>query len=294
MIRGSARTLALCSLVASLGCDALTVRPFAGTVMQFALSGAKITPPGQHLELWARNQYNDIIRINPYYDFAKGLTSNGLMIRQAISLQDPCIIDDNGNLLTSAAAYPTTITQNGIVQTPDQQAQQIRDRITQLSTNKTIVTGGPLLAVLPYDPTPPPSIPDTATAQDRLAACKAYAPYAGMGDDLTYVANPLQLTAPRHGAIYGFVKFASITPAQNYDGFRIDTPINLKGVQEIFFTIEGPNVDPKKRGPLYLISTLTRGGRGVVHFDLTSADPNTIVSGAAALYVDLNEDPVQF
>ena len=296
MIRSWARTLALASLAASLGCDALTVRPFAGTVMQFTLAAAQITPPGMHLELWARDQYNDIIRINPYYDFPNGKTSTGLMIRQAITLQDPCIIDNAGNLLTSAAAYPTTITQNGIVQTPQQQAQQIIDRINQLTTNATIASGGPLLAVLPYDATPPPSIPDTTSAAQRLAACNAYAnPDPNTDTDpLTYVANPLQLTAPAHGAIYGFVRFLSTVPPQNYNGFRLDTPVNLKGVQEIFFTLEGANVDPKNRGPLYLTSTLTPGGRDVVHFDLTSADPNSTASGAAALYVDLNEDPVQF
>src|SRR3954449_10660595 len=88
------------------GCDSLSARSFAGTVIIMSLHGASVTPPGQHLELWARNQYNDIIRINPYYDEANGKTHNGLMIRQAISPTDPCIIDDHGNLLTTAAAYP--------------------------------------------------------------------------------------------------------------------------------------------------------------------------------------------
>jgi hypothetical protein len=299
MNRSWAPTLALCSLVplmASLGCDALTVRPFAGTVMQFTLTGAAVTPPGQHLELWARDQYNDIIRINPFYDFANGKTSLGLMIRQAISLDDPCITDDKGNLLTSAAAYPTSITQNGIVQTPQEQAQQIIDRINQLQ--HSIIGGGPLLGVLPYDPTPPPpstlATDPTVTADQRLKACNDYRG----ASELTYVPNPLQLTAPgapgtsSHGAIYGFAQFITITPPQNYNGFRLDTPINLKGVQEIFFTVEGNTVDPTNRGPLYLISTLTPGGREVVHFDLTA--PNGGVSGAAALYVNLNEDPVQF
>ena len=70
MNRGWARTLALASLLplaASLGCDALTVRSFAGTVMQFTFDGisAQTVPAGKHLELWARTQYDDIVRIEP-------------------------------------------------------------------------------------------------------------------------------------------------------------------------------------------------------------------------------------
>lgn len=294
MTRSCSGTLALWSLVpllASLGCDALTVRPFSGTVMQFTVSGVEVTPPGQHLELWARTQYNDIVRVDGFTDFAKFQTAYGFMIRQAISLKDPCMIDPaTGNLLTSPAAYPTTIVENGVTQTPAQQAQQITDRIKQLLAD---LQGNPLQAVLPYTPTAPPSIPDTATAAERKLACDAYA-FGPSADPLTYVANPKQLTAPLHGAIYGFPKFVSYSPPQNYNGFRVDSPLNLKGVQELFFTIEGSTVDPKHRGPLFLTSVLSQGGRDVVHFDLVHADPNGTASGAVALYVNLNEDPVQF
>ena len=69
MNRGWARRLALASLlplVASAGCDALTVRSFAGTVMQFTFAGvtAQTLMPSQHLELWARTQYDDIVRVD--------------------------------------------------------------------------------------------------------------------------------------------------------------------------------------------------------------------------------------
>ena len=77
-------------------------------------------------------------------------------------------------------------------------------------------------------------------------------------------------------------------------GLRIDSPLNLKGVREIFFTVEGDTVDPLNRGPLFLTSTMTPGGVDVVHFDLTSPDPAVNVSGTAALLVDLDQDPVQF
>src|SRR5437868_8683209 len=98
MNRGWARTLALASLLpllASFGCDALTVRTFSGTIMEFTLDGvtASTIPANQHLELWARTQYNDIVRVEGYYDLTKGLSTPGIMIRQAISLKDPCMLD---------------------------------------------------------------------------------------------------------------------------------------------------------------------------------------------------------
>lgn len=289
MKRGWSRTLLLTSLVplcASLGCDALTVRSFAGTIMQLTLTSVPATPPGQHLELWATTQYNDIVRINPYYDLFKGKASFGLMIRPAVPLDSPCMINDKGYLLTDPAAYPGPVTQAGVTQSPEQQARQVQDRINQL----TDLSGQPLLAVVPYDPTPEPIIPATATADERLATCNAYE----AASDLTYVPNPLQITAPKHGTVYGFVSFASTKPPANYDGIRIDTPVNLKGIHELFLTVEGDTVDPKNRGPLYLISQRTEGGRDVVHFDLVHADPANPASGTAALYVDLDQDPVQF
>ena len=179
------------------------------------------------------------------------------------------------------------------MQTDAEQAQQVLDRIAQLGAG----TGGPLLAILPFDPTPVPTIDPAATPEERRAACDAYkmgTPGFPNSSDLTYVSNPYQVTSPLNGTVYGFVDFTSLTPPANYDGLRIDTPLNLKGVREIFFTVEGDTVDPKNRGPLFLVSTPTPGGRDVVHFDLTSADPTVAVSGTAALYVDLDQDPVQF
>lgn len=289
MNRGRAGTLASLSLLPlvalSVGCDALTARPFAGAIVQGTFAGMGETPAGQHLELWARDQYNDIIRINPFYKEADYKTSYGLMIRKAITLDDPCMIDDKGNLLTTAAAYPSSVTVAGVTQTPAEQAQQIVDRINQLNPPT-----GPLLAVLPYDPTPPPTIPANATPDERLMACQMYT----SASDLTYVPNPYQITAPAHGTVYGFVGFVSLTPPANYDGYRLDTPVSLKGLQELFYTVEGPNVDPLNRGPLFMTSTLTPGGRDVLHFDLVHADPNGTASGTATVYTNLDEDPVQF
>ncbi len=304
MSRAWARVLgvsAFLPLFASLGCDALTVRSFAGTVMQFTFSSvtAQSIPANQHLELWARTQYDDIVRVDGYTDLANGVTANGLMVRQAISLDDPCMIDGYylpnaprtaGNLLTTPAAFPSSTSAGGVTQTPEQQAQQVIDRINQLAGNPSIQTGGPLLAVMPYDPNQPPAVPATATSEERRTACDAYID----NDPLAYIPNPFQITAPLHGVVYGFVRFISTTPPTNYDGFRIDTPLNLKGVQELFLTAENDTVDPKNRGPLFMTSQLTQGGNDVVHFNLIHADPAGTASGTAALLVDLDQDPVQF
>jgi hypothetical protein len=182
------------------------------------------------------------------------------------------------------------VTVAGVVQTPAQQAKQVIDRINQLSPPGQ----QPLLAVLPYDPNVPAPLAPTATPAERLKVCNDYR----AASDNTYIANPLQITGPAHGTVYGFIRFIQTTPSEDYDGFRIDTPIKLTGVQEIFFTTEtGPvaSVDPSHRGPLYLTSSMGQGGgRGVVHFDLIHADPNGNESGGASLYVDLDDDSTQF
>jgi hypothetical protein len=290
MTRGSARCLALLVplLLPSLGCDALTVHPFAGTVAQFTLSGAPVTPPGQHLEIWARDQYNDVIRLNPYFNETQQLDVNqvtafGIMVRQALPQASPCMIDGKGNLLTSPAAYPTTVAVAGVTQTPEEQAAAVVGRIQQVNP-----PSGPLLAVLPWDKTQDPIIGPNASPDQRLAACNA----AKALSPNYYVPNPLQVTAPLHGTVYGFVSFSTVVPATNYDGFRLDIPVSLKGVQEVFFTVEGDNVNPNHRGPLFLVSTRTQGGNDVVHFDLTPpAGSMAAVAGTVALYVNLDVAP---
>jgi hypothetical protein len=279
----------LLPLVASSGCDALSVRSYAGAILQFTLEGANQTKTGTHLELWARNENNDIIRVNPFYDENAYKSSFGLMIRQAISLDSPCMTDDAGHPLTTPEAYPTSVSYGGITQTPDEQAVQIQQRIRQL----TPVGMPPLLAVVPYDNNPEPVIAATATAEQRKAACDAYR----AASDNTYIPNPQQITAPLHGAVYGFVGFQTLQPPTNYDGFRLDTPVSLKGLQEVFMTIEANDnsidMHPDMRGPLYLTSNRVQGGREVLQFQLVPAQPDG-PSGAVAVYVNLDEDPVQF
>ena len=209
------------------------------------------------------------------------------MIRQAISLDDPCIIDAAGHLLTDASAYPTTVTTAGVTQTPAEQALAgraahrrssrradrrrcwrccpgIRRRRRRCRRTRRPTSGWP-------------RAPTTSDASDRA-----------------YVANPLQITAPAHGAVFGFIRFISTAPAENYDGFRLDTPINLEGVQEIFFTREGDDVDPNHRGPLFLTSHARAGRSRRRALRADPRRPNGTESGGASLYVDLDSDPDSF
>jgi hypothetical protein len=289
-----ARTSLSSLLLATAGCDALTVNSFAGTTMQFTLANAGVTAANTHLELWARTANGDIVRISPYYQENKGLTQPGFIIKPAITVDDPCIIDNEGHLLTSDEAYPSAVTKAGITQTPKQQAQSIINRIAQLNPPGQ----PPLLAVLPFSTVSDPVIAADATPAERLAACVGTTanPGAEMLDVNYYAANPSQVTAPLHGAVYGFIHFQTLNPPANYDGFRLDVPENLKDVQELYFTTESVDiaqVDPKNTGPLYVDSKLVPGGRDILQFNLQSPI-NGGPTGAVAVENTLDEDPVQF
>jgi hypothetical protein len=309
------------------GCD-ISVKPFAGTVMQMTINAGPVSGPNEHYEIWARDQYNDILRVSGKYDVPAPIggftnfdkkypycTSDGhcvrfgIMFREAVSMGDPCMIDKNtGALLVTAAAYKQ-VTINGVTQSPEEQAAAIRARIAQLTTKNNCDQATPphcgiaptnLVAVLPYDPTPPPTIPFDTPATMRLGMCQAYwaaSPYA-------YTPNPSQLTFPLNGTVYGTTNFNTTPPLPptNYDGFRIDSPVNMKGIQELFITHEtvdaadmaasrADGVDPENRGPLFLQGLPDQGGLEVVHFDLSGASGE---AGTAALYVDLDENPSAF
>ncbi len=271
------------------GCDQLSVRPFAGTWIEMTIAGANETAPNTHLELWARSEHDDIIRINPFTDPTAGETHYGLQIKLAVDPSDPCMIDAAGNLLTSPAAYKT-VTIAGVTQTPEQQAQQVKNRLDQIVS---ISLGGKqaqsLLAIVAASDGTPPTLAAEASAADRLAACTAYwasAPFA-------YSGNPFQVTAPTHGILYGFVTYTTTSPPAGYDGIRVETPIRLKGLRELWLTTETVPVDlvsPVQRGAVFLHSEPAKGGRGVVFFNMLGQS----ASGTAALYVDLDESKIDF
>jgi hypothetical protein len=291
----------------------------AGAVIQMTLSGAAPTAPGQHLELWARDAYNDSIRVSGIDDVTdeNQITTRyspfGFSIRPAITMDDPCMIDAAGHLLVTAAAYSPDV-EGGVPQSPEEQAQQVRARIAQLVSGSSCDGSGldptyhcgrqaaTLLGViadqlvdeagnLMSEAPAPPTIPFDAAPEDRLALCQAY----WSTSVLAYTPNPSQLTAPLHGQLLGNISYQTTDPPSNYDGIRIDTNVGLKGIQELWITSERSVVDPNRRGPIFVRGTPDQGGRGVVHFDLSPPLGSTLaVSGTAALYVDLDQDPVQF
>ncbi len=274
-------------LVLLCGCNALSVQPFAGSIVQMSLQGAPVTPVGEHLELWARNGSGDIFRVEGIYRSTGG-TAFGLQIRRALDPSDPCMIDGSGNLLTSPGAYqPVRV--NGVDQSPDDQVAQVKNRIAQVTaTDLGGREAATLLAVVPATATATPQVAVAASATDRLAACTEY-----WQDPLAYSGNPAQLTAPLHGAVYGFIAYVTLSPPADYDGIRIDTPIDLSDAQEIWLTREQETVDANARGPLFVDSVRTSpldSGRDVIHFDLTGVG----VSGSAALLTRLDQTPVQF
>ncbi|MGZ3438520.1 MAG: hypothetical protein ACXVDD_03350 [Polyangia bacterium] len=306
------RSSILAALALSVaGCDSLSAKSYAGTVIEMAIEGATPTPAAHHLELWARDRYDDILRVDALYDSSSHLASFGLQIRDAIRLEDPCIIVTDptsptyGELLVMPSAYPATVTNNDIAQTPAQQAQQVRNRIAQVTSSDSCVSdllspgqmfcgrqAATLLAVVPADATPPPSVPPDAPAATRASLCQAY----WSASALAYTGNPAQLTAPLHGSVYGFIGYSTTSPPAGYDGLRLDSPTNLRGIQELWLTSESvpvAEVDAHNQGALFLDGVPTPGGRELVHFDLRSLSMQPI-SGTAALYVGLDDNAAGF
>jgi hypothetical protein len=289
------RAWALVSLLTIVGC--IGVNPYAGTVMQMTL---EVSPsaPREHLELWARTQYDDIVRISGTFldpSSKHTLYPYGLHVRDTISLSDPCMIDGKGNLLTSAAAYPASVTVAGVTQSAAQQAIVVQNRIKQiLAAAQGGLQSETLQAIIPYNGAQLPVIAEGASAAERLAACRQY-----WSDPLAYTPNPAQVTAPLHGTVYGFVGYTTTRPPAGYDGLRIDSPINLRGLRELWVTSETAPagvadgvdfVDPDHRGPTVMQGVPDAGGRDVIHIDLTGPGG----SGTAALLVNLDQDPIQY
>ncbi|HEX6839147.1 MAG TPA: hypothetical protein VF334_21355 [Polyangia bacterium] len=275
------RTLLLCC-TALFGCDALTVHPFDGSVLVMSIQQdptAGATPAGRHLELWARDRFDDLERLPLFYDGADYKTTYGVTVRKTITLDDPCMIDAHGNRLVDAAAWPATIDEGGITQTPEQQAVEVRNRIAQLNAPPDGTQPSSLLALVPWDPSTPPAIDAAAAPADRLAACRAW----WASSELAYTPNPLQITSPLHGYVYGFLAYVTAVPPTDYDGIRIDTPVNLDGVEELFVTDEGPSVDVAARGAVYLTSTPAPGGNDVAHFDLAGPKASGTLAILSAL-----------
>jgi hypothetical protein len=324
---------AFLSFLTAAGCG-LEVTPFGGTVVQMTITGATPDPAGHHLELWARDPFDDVIRISGAFDYSAPDSSDtqrlfpvGITIRPAVTMDDPCMIDAQGRLLTKAEAY-TDSDLAGAPQTPEEQAQQVRTHIAQLTSSSSCDgSGGPaayhcghqsttLLGVIAYElvddqgqlqsvvgaaPRTCETIPSgqstagciayDAAPGDRLTACQAY----WSSSPLAYTPNPLQITAPLHGALYGVVSYVTTTPPSDFSSIRIDSNVKLSGIRELWLTSERDQVDPLHRGPMFIDGTPDQGGLQVVHFDLTPPFGSTLaVSGTAVLLDELDQNPVQF
>jgi hypothetical protein len=271
-----------------LGCD-ISTRTFAGTVMQMSLNADR-TAPGEHLEFWARTRHDDVVRLSTLYG---DVEAQGFVIRPAISMGDPCMIDERGHLLTTAAAYQTVVV-NGVEQNPEEQAAQVRTRISQLTSTNTCDDApvrhcgrqaSDMLGVLSYTASSPPMMPFDTPSDERLQRCQAY-----WQDPLAYTPNPALLIAPLHGPLWGYVSYVTTNPPSGFDSLRLDIPLDLRGLRELFVTVEDSSVDPLARGPIFLRGTPSPGGRGVVNVNMVGPS----ASGHASLHVDLDHDQVHF
>jgi hypothetical protein len=333
----------LLPLALSAGCD-LSAKPYAGTLMAMTITGAGAQMPGQHLEMWARNQYNDTIRVNGIFDTTVNgkdtrLFPYGIVLRPAVTMDDPCMIDTTtGAWLIKAEAYKDS-NAGGVHQTPEEQAQSVRSRISQVTATSSC-DGSPeskdpvtkpfhcgqqqntIIGTIAYElvdnngmvtaiSAPGPTtcetsgnaagcIPFDAAPADRLAACSAY----WASSPLAYSPNPLQITAPIRGQLYGEVTYGpTIVPPSQFDQIRVESPVNLVGIQEFWYTVEQDQLDVPPpmadrapvRGPVFLDGTPDEGGMSFVHFDLSPPFGSmATVSGTAAMLVDIESDPIQF
>jgi hypothetical protein len=332
------------ALLTAAGCN-LTVHPFAGTVIEMTLDNVPVSTPGTHLELWARNGTNDLDRVGGIFDVVDPQTQQttrlfpiGYVVRPAITMDDPCMINDAGELLVTAAAYEDA-TIAGVFQTANEQAASARAHIAELTsesdcdgsdpaswppgTNGLHPAGGyhcgsqpgatgDILGLIAYElvdehggvtATPPPlvtcethgnaagCISFHADAQTRLAACRAY-----WANPLAYTPGALQLTAPSHGVLWGVISYVSVpspssfTPPGTFSAIRIDSPVGLSGIQELWITTEPKDaVDPLHRGPVLVTGKPTDGGIDAVHIDLQSPPGAKVqAAGSAALLFNLD------
>src|SRR6478609_4418696 len=166
-MRGRLAVVALSTAFSLLsGCDGpFVVHPFDGTYVVMQWRGLSETRPGEHIELWVRDHYGSTIRVS---HFNSNHDSYGFGIRPAVSPKDPCMIDARGRLLVDAGAYDHPVTIAGVTQSPEQQAEQVRRLIAQVtSTTVGGIQTSSLLAVVPYDDTPPPLIAGDVSPEER-------------------------------------------------------------------------------------------------------------------------------
>lgn len=252
------------------------------------------TTPGDHLELWARDGEENIIRLNAGPEVAYA-------IAPVVSFTDPCAIDSQGNLIWTPAAQQDCF---GHPCADDAERQRAAESI-RLRMRQLVEFQAPLLVFTRWDDAAAgrPVFDENLPAATRLAQCRDYwerSPSA-------YSGNPVQLTAPIHGTFLGALDFVSTTEtAQLAGGIQFSTDYELRDVRELWLTettARVGEVDPDQvdcqaspttcRGPILVQGNRQMVGRGTVHFEL--APPSGASgSGSATIYTSLAEDPVQF
>ena len=315
------RVWVVCLVVAAVGCDHFAASDFSGSRVQLTVSGAGPTPAGSHLELWARDGAHDIVRLlagsaPDHCDDGAATctfwpTLSAYTIVGAVDLGDPCMIDDAGNLLWSPAAQPGPSDGDKALQ-----AKAVEKRVHEL----TDLQPRPLLAMASFDDAaaahpvrapdragcdelkPRACIPDDATAATRLSQCLAF----WQASPFAYTGNPLQLTRPVHGTLFGMLDFTSLTPAQTLGGIQVVSDFALHDLRELWLTqttatvaaLDADQLDCATspgtcRGALFLQGDAGSPQNGIFRFDLSSPPPST-VTGTASVLTRLDEDPVQF
>ncbi len=320
--------LALMTLCAT-GCAELGVEPFQGSWIALSLNWPLFVPPqmagqtpqpsllspGEHLDMWAILPPDGRpvrLTVNKYTDPGK---FPGFNVVPALDPNDPCLIDANGNHLLGIVA------QSGPDKELQQQAvvQKVREVVAKTTTIGAAagVAGKapvPLLGLVQDGGLKPDDIlnlaklsvqGDAQAIQDRLAFCPSF-----LSSHFDYYqGNPLQLTAPLHGTLFGFFNFntigpefqtadpATFLPPQNFGGIAITTRMSLHGMTALLLTRETaqnpalPGTVVVKGGALPPAAS----GRGAIRFGLQATIPvgmgmtQTVTVGTASVLTDLDQ-----
>jgi hypothetical protein len=264
--------------------------------------------------------------------FAAGLSA--YVIVQAVDIADACMIDGSGNLLWQPAAQvgcgakPAAGGDDTMQRML--QAASVETRIHQL-TDKAAT---PLYALASWDDDAvhhPARAVDQKSCDALVAAAAARgiaidcinddapdaAPHRLSACDglsrWSYVGNPLDLTAPLHGIAFGMLDFLAVAPnpSQVLGGIQIISYYALDNLAELWFSdtdAQVANLDPnvtdcstgpdggmgqsKCRGTVLLDGRASAPDRGIYRFPLSA--PAGGASGSAAVYTQLDQDPVSF
>ena len=191
-----------------------------------------------------------------------------LMIRQAISLNDPCMIDGTPSATTRTATCsprrPPIRRDHRRRRDADRPSSR-RSRSSTASTSSRRARAAPLLAVLPYDPTSAAGRPGQRRRRTSGARVRRLLRPRSetTAEPLTYVANPLQITAPPHGYVYGFVEVHLADAAGELRRLPHRHADQLEGrAGDLLHHRRRRRSIRCNRGPLFLISPADAGRAG--------------------------------